>query len=128
MEHPINELFEISMESLQQMIDVNTVIGEIKKINETISIVPISKVKCTYVTGGIEKIGSMKEINKDLPFGGATGGQLTITPVAFLVINNGEISVLHLEEDTHLKEKLIDTSIDVINEIRKFFSKKSPEI
>lgn len=129
MEHPINDLFQISMKSLEQMIDVNTVIGDIKVINDDISVIPISKVKCTYVTGGIEKFNERKQEYSDLPFGGATGGQLTISPVAFLVINKNEINILHLEEGTHLVEKIIDTGINVIEEIRKMIMKKdNPEI
>ena len=124
MEHPINELFEISMKSLEQMIDVNTVIGDIKKISDNVSVIHISKVKCSYVTGGVEKYNEKKELYSREPFGGATGGQLTISPVAFLVLNNNEISVLHLEENTHLIEKIIDTGVEAFGEITKLLKKE----
>ena len=121
MEQTINELFTISMKSLEEMIDVNTVVGDIKVINDEISVIPISKVKCSFVTGGFKK--ESETINLS-PLGGATGGQMSISPVAFLVINNKEIKVLHLEENTHVIEKLIDGGLEVIDEIKKMVSKK----
>lgn len=124
MERSINELFQISMKTLQDMIDVNTVVGDIKKLNDEVSVIPISKVKCSYVTGGIEQ--NKKDYNDSLniPFGGATGGMLTIEPVAFLVVSNGSIEVLHLEDKTHLYEKIIDGSVEAINEVKKMITKK----
>ena len=124
MEHSINDLFQISMKTLQDMIDVNTVVGDIKKLNEEVSVIPISRVKCSYVTGGIEQHKREHNDNYNMPFGGATGGMLTIEPVAFLVVNDTTINVLHLEDKTHIYEKLIDTGIEAIDEVKKMISKK----
>ena len=121
MEQSINELFNISMKSLEEMIDVNTVVGDIKVINENISVIPISKVKCAFATGGFKKESDTVNAN---PLGGATGGQMSINPVAFLVINGEEIKVLHLEENTHVIEKLIDGGLEVAQEIKKMVNKK----
>jgi len=126
LEHSISELFKISMESLENMIDVNTVVGDTKNVSENISVIPISKVKCSYVTGGLEH--KKEHDDNIMPFGGASGGALTISPVAFLVVNNGEISVLHLDDTTHLYEKIIDSGLDAISEIKKMFGKKKIEI
>ena len=129
MNHSINDLFKISMDSLQNMIDVNTVVGDIKNINEDINVIPISKVKCSYVTGGLEYNKSKEyEESKKTPFGGASGGMLAITPVAFLVVSKGEISVLHLDNTTHLYEKIIDSGLDIISEIKKMFNKTENKI
>ena len=124
MERSINELFQISMKTLEEMIDVNTVVGDIKKLNDEVSVIPISRVKCSYVTGGIESNKRENNDNVTIPFGGATGGMLTIEPVAFLTISNGSIEVLHLEDKTHIYEKIIDTGVDVVNEVRKMVGKK----
>lgn len=124
MERSINELFQISMKTLQDMIDVNTVVGDIKKLNDDVSVIPISKVKCSYVTGGIEQNKKEHSDNLNVPFGGATGGMLTIEPVAFLVVSDDNIEVLHLEDKTHIYEKIIDTSVEAINEVKKMIGKK----
>ena len=112
------------MKTLQDMIDVNTVVGDIKKLNDDVSVIPISKVKCSYVTGGIEQNKKEHSDNLNVPFGGATGGMLTIEPVAFLVVSDDNIEVLHLEDKTHIYEKIIDTSVEAINEVKKMIGKK----
>ncbi len=126
MEHSINELFKISMASLENMLDVNTVVGDAKVIGENVSVIPISTVKCSYVTGGLEnkKNNNKFEDNIAVPFGGASGGSLTIVPVAFLVVNNQNISILHLDDTTHLYEKIIDTGVDIFTQIKKAICKK----
>lgn len=123
LEHPISDLFRISMDSMREMIDVNTVIGDICKLNDTVSVIPISKVKCTFVTGGLDqKFESIKDINQ-YPFGGATGGSVNITPVAFLVIDKDGTRILHLDDSAHLYEKIIDSTPDVIDKIKNMIFK-----
>jgi len=128
LEHSISELFKISMESLENMIDVNTVVGDTKKVSENIYVIPISKVKCSYVTGGLEHRKDNKNEEGNVPFGGASGGALTISPVAFLVINDDNINILHLDDSTHLYEKIIDSGVDAVGEIKKMFSKKKIDV
>ncbi len=122
--HPISELFKISMDSMREMIDVNTVIGTTCKLNDEISVIPISKVKCTFVTGGLDqKMESLKDLN-NYPFGGATGGSINITPVAFLAIDKEGTKILHLDDSAHLYEKIIDSTPDVIEKIKSMLFKE----
>ena len=55
MEHPISELFKISLDCIKDMIDVNTIVGEAIKVDERTSIIPVSKVKCAFATGGCDQ-------------------------------------------------------------------------
>lgn len=122
--HPISELFKISMDSMREMIDVNTVIGATCKLNDEISVIPISKVKCTFVTGGLDqKMEPLKDLN-NYPFGGATGGSINITPVAFLAIDKEGTKILHLDDSAHLYEKIIDSTPDVIDKIKTMIFKE----
>ena len=122
--HPISELFKISMDSMREMIDVNTVIGTTCKLNDEISVIPISKVKCTFVTGGLDqKMESLRDLN-NYPFGGATGGSINITPVAFLAIDKEGTKILHLDDSAHLYEKIIDSTPDVIEKIKSMLFKE----
>lgn len=57
-----------------------------------------------------------------MPFGGATGGSVNIIPLAFLVVNKNEVKVLHLENNTHLIEKVVDEFPNLIDKIKTFFS------
>lgn len=81
--HPIEELMVTAMDSIKQMIDANTIIGEpIKALNNTV-IIPISKVGFGFAAGGSEfndeTLNSYNKREKEehvkyrLPFGGGSG-------------------------------------------------------
>lgn len=123
LEHPISDLLKISMNSIKEMTDVNTVIGDIYKINNEISVIPISKVKCSFISGGIDqKIETIKD-NNQYPFGGATGGSVNITPIAFLVIEKDNSKILHLEDSAYLWEKIIDVTPEMIDKLKQMIFK-----
>lgn len=122
MEHPICDLLKLSNESLQNLINVDTIVGKAVNLDNNITIIPITKIKCSFAAGGTE-FEKNKTIEK-LPFGGATGGNVNITPIAFLVINQDSVKVLHLENNTHIIEKAIDEIPDLIEKIKEAFSKK----
>lgn len=122
--HPISDLFRISMDSIREMIDVNTVVGDICKLNDKVSVIPISKVKSSFITGGIDQKAQIVREDNDYPFGGATGGTVNITPVGFLVLEENGVKVLHLNDNVHLYEKIIDLTPDVIERVKSMFFKK----
>ena len=64
-EHPIEGLMTTAMDSIRNMIDVNTIIGEpIETINNVI-IIPVSKVGFGFAAGGSEFKGeAINEYNK----------------------------------------------------------------
>lgn len=125
-EHPISDLFSISMENIKAMIDGNTIVGDIVTINN-VTIIPISKLKCSFATGGTDQFSSYSKDEMKYPFGGATGGSVNIAPVAFLVITNEEVKLLHLEEEVHIYEKLLDEIPDYLSSIKELF-KKNKEV
>lgn len=122
MENQISELFKISTESLKNIVDVDTIVGKTIVLEPSIAIVPVSKVKTTFATGGTEQ--NKPKLDNNYPFGGATGGSVTITPVGFLVVNNGDVKLFHLEENTHIFEKIIDQVPEAINALKDLLHAK----
>ena len=53
-EHPIENLMITAMSSIQNMVDVNTIIGEPIETQVGITIIPISKVSFGFAAGGSE--------------------------------------------------------------------------
>mgnify|MGYP001622947550 CR=1 FL=1 len=116
MQHPISELLNVSMKSLKEMIDANTIIGNPITYNGVI-IIPISKIHLGFVSGGSDiKPNSNKE---DPLFGGGTGGGLSLSPICFLVVNNNEVSVLSIDNSTHLVEKLMDVFPKIFDKVKE---------
>lgn len=134
-EHPIQGLMKTAMENLQQMIDVNTIIGDPVETPDGSVILTVSKVGFGFAAGGSEFSGSTSESKQSsqyggtttdkskLPFGGGSGGGVSITPIAFLVVGTNGIKMLHLDENTHLYEKILDLAPQTIEKIQALFSK-----
>jgi sporulation protein YtfJ len=119
MDHELNTLLKVSLEHIKEMIDVDTIIGDAIIISETVRVIPISRVRMGFLAGGSDI--SAKIIN-DNPFGGGTGGTIFISPIAFLVCKGDEVSVLHLEKETHLFEKIIDSVPSLATKFTTLFS------
>ena len=118
MDHELNTLLKVSLEHIKEMIDVDTIVGEAIIVSEMVRVIPISRVRMGFLAGGSDI--SSKTIN-DNPFGGGTGGTIFISPIAFLVCKGDEVSVLHLEKETHLFEKIIDSVPSLATKITTLF-------
>ena len=85
-EHPIEGLMLTAMNSIREMVDVNTIIGEPIETLNNITIIPISKVGFGFAAGGSEfkpeavneynrRDKNSEEIQYKLPFGGGSGAR-----------------------------------------------------
>ena len=109
MEHPIHQLIQISLENIKQMVDVDKIVGNPIQMGSNLLVVPICKVGSGFAAGGTEfQTHNANASNSNLPFGGGSGAGVSITPIAFLVVQDNDVRLMHLEKDTHLFEKIID--------------------
>ncbi|MBR3152434.1 MAG: GerW family sporulation protein [Clostridia bacterium] len=125
-EHPIEGLMVTAMNSIKDMIDVDTIIGEPIEAGIDTVIIPISKVTFGFAAGGSEFRGETvnEYTRKDkeelvqyrLPFGGGSGAGVSIEPVAFLTVNNGNIKLLPIDHDSCI-DKLMDYIPDALEKI-----------
>lgn len=133
-EHPIEGLMLTAMNSIREMIDVDTIIGEPIESSNGIVIIPISKVKFGFAAGGSEFKGETldeytkrdkeEEIQYRLPFGGGSGAGVSISPVAFLIVGEDGVKLIPVSHSSAL-DKLLDYVPDVIERISKFINKKA---
>ncbi|WP_028400796.1 GerW family sporulation protein [Ectobacillus panaciterrae] len=118
-EHPIQGLMTTAMESLKQMIDVNTIIGDPIESPDGSVILTVSKVGFGFAAGGSE-FGKSGAGGKH-PFGGGSGGGVSITPIAFLIVNSSGVKMLHLDENTHLIDKILDLAPQAVEKVQEMF-------
>lgn len=124
-EHPIQGLMTTAMENLKDMIDVNTIIGDPVESPDGSIIIPVSKLGFGFAAGGSEfEISESQSDNEGdvLPFGGGSGGGVSITPIAFLIVNSKNAKMVHLNENIQIYEKMIDfapKAIDTVKQILK---------
>lgn len=79
------------MESIREMVDVNTVVGDAVQTQDGSTIIPISKVSFGFVAGGGEYGQPMAE---DLPFSGGAGAGVSVQPMGFLVCSSSGVRLL----------------------------------
>ncbi len=123
--HPIENLMKSTMESIKDMIDVNTIVGDpIKSIDGT-TIIPISKVCFGFASGGSE-FNNIKSTDSDnkYPFGGGSGAGVTVKPVAFLVVKNDSVRLLSVDQQ-NTYDKIVDTVPQVMDIIKGMFKDKN---
>lgn len=131
-EHPIEGLMLTAMNSIKDMIDVNTIIGEPIQASNDIVVIPISKVSFGFASGGSEFNGNMAETNKKqerdeqlqyrFPFGGGAGAGVSLNPVAFLVIQGNVVKLLPVNHSTSL-DKILDYIPDLFEKVNNIMNK-----
>lgn len=124
MEHPIGSLMDTTMEKIKEMIDVNTIIGEPITSPDGTLIIPVSKVSYGFAAGGSD-LPTKKE-NKDC-FGGGSGAGVTIQPVAFLTVNQGDVRLVSVDREEGTADKLVNMIPDVLKKVKGVFKKDKSE-
>jgi sporulation protein YtfJ len=133
-EHPIQGLMKTAMESIREMVDVNTIVGDPVETEDGSVIMPISRVSfgfaaggAEYGTGGVRRAHEKPQMPLDrsaedgasggLPFGGGSGAGVTIRPVGFLVVGNGQVRMLPVDGRA-IYDRLIDVAPQLLQELR----------
>lgn len=122
--HPIEGLMKTAMESIKDMVDVNTIVGDAVETPDGSVIIPISKVCFGFASGGGEYDQQMCKKNKDmnateneLPFAGGAGAGVSVQPVAFMVVGQGQIRLLPVNQNSMI-ERVIDLAPQIMNELQ----------
>lgn len=116
-ETPVNKIMENTLEKMRQMVDVSTIIGE-PMITGNTTLIPVSKVSYGFTSGGTD----LPSKNNAELFGGGGGGGITITPVAFIVIENGKSRMMQINNYTSSADRaiaMIPELVDKVTELLK---------
>lgn len=119
-EHPIQGLMTTAMENIKGMVEANTIIGDPVNSPDGSMIIPISKVGFGFAAGGSEfNNQSSTDGDATLPFGGGSGGGVSITPIAFLILSQEKVKMVHLDQHTRIYEKMIDYAPQVVDKVQE---------
>ena len=125
MEHPIGNLMNITMDKIKEMVDVNTIVGTPITAQDGTLIIPVSKVSYGFASGGSDL--PTKNEKKDL-FGGGSGAGVTIQPIAFLTVYQGNVRLISVGGEGGI-DKIMGMVPDVVDKVKGFFKKdKKTEI
>ncbi|MDR0928438.1 MAG: GerW family sporulation protein [Oscillospiraceae bacterium] len=120
---PIESLMGTTMENIKDMVDVNTVVGDPVQASDGTTVIPISRVSFGFVAGGgdysaDEKKGAMRAAEQEsLPFAGGTGAGVSVYPMGFLVVGNGQVKMLPTNYSTPV-DRVMELLPQVLGEIK----------
>ena len=119
MAHYLGELTESSMKNLQTLIDSNSVIGKEVITPDGTVILPVSRVSFGFGTGGGDLPASRKEL-----FGGGTGRGVSITPLAFLIVKNGDVKLLQVQSYSNTADRVVGMVPEVVDKVSGLINSK----
>lgn len=129
--HPIEGIMYTALQGLKDMIDVNTIVGDAITTPDGSVIIPISKVAIGFGVGGteFEKFNAKKSDSTEPKnmFGGGTGGGISLTPEAFLVVGNGKIRMISVTPQNGIYDRLLDMAPVAIDKVAELFKKDKKE-
>ncbi len=122
MSEHISGLTDNSMKNLKTLVDADTVIGNPITTPDGTMIIPVSKVSFGFATGGSDLASKSP---KDV-FGGGSGGGVTIQPLCFLVVKNGDVKILHINSNNSTGSQALNMIPEVIDKISGIVKKDKP--
>lgn len=106
-------ILSTTIEKVRDLVDTKTIIGEAIYAEGGITIIPVSKVTYGFASGGAD---FPSKNDKEL-FGGGGGAGVTITPVAFLVINDGEVTLKHITAYDNAAERVVNLVPEMFDKV-----------
>lgn len=142
-DHPIEGLMKTAMESIKEMVDVNTIVGDPVETPDGSVIIPVSRVACGFAAGGgeFEATGGGQQDQQAqggggqqggngtaLPFGGGSGAGVSVQPVGFLVVGHGQTRLLPVDGNA-VVDRIIDVAPQLMSQVQNMFrkEKRNPE-
>ena len=122
-EHPLQGLMDVALQRIKEMVDSNTIIGEPITMADGTLILPVSKVSFGFASGGSD---FPSKTPKEL-FGGGSGAGVSISPIAFLVVKDGNVKMLQLaSQEANATDRIINALPDVLDKLQDMFKKEKP--
>lgn len=112
----VSEVMEQTLAKLREMIDVNAVVGQAITTPDGTTLIPVTKVTFGFASGGTD--------GNNLRFGAGSGAGVTMTPVAFLVVNGGNVRMIYLDRPAN---SALDRAIDLVPSVLDKLKKNKPE-
>lgn len=113
-------ILESTIEKVKDLVNVSTIIGEPIKVDNGVTIIPVSKVTYGFASGGSD---FPSKSNQDI-FGGGGGAGVTITPVAFLVIDAyGNVDIKHITAFDNAAERVVSLVPEMFDKVSSAINK-----
>lgn len=128
MSQKLPQMLENTITKLREMVDSNAVVGDPIAVADGVTIIPISKINVGFGGGGSDF--ATKNAQNDA-FGGGLAAGVKVTPVAFLVIKDGNVRMIPVAVPANTTaDRLVEMIPDALDKITSFVdsrTEKKPE-
>lgn len=124
-ENSIKNIMDVTMDKLRAMVDANTIIGD-PIVVDGVTLIPVSKVSFGLATGGSD----FPSKTQSGLFGGGGGAGVTVSPVAFIAVSNGNVRMMPVYNELSSFDKAMAMAPDVLERAKELFKKdknKAPQ-
>ncbi|MBQ6839788.1 MAG: GerW family sporulation protein [Oscillospiraceae bacterium] len=120
MSEKLPNMLDSTIAKIREMVDVNSVVGEPITTPDGVTIIPISKISVGFGGGGSDFVS--KNVNHhENPFGGGVGAGVKVTPVAFLIVKEGNVRMLPVAAPANTTaDRLVEMVPDTLDKIAAF--------
>ena len=121
--NPIGLMMQNTMESVKNILKVDTVVGDPIYTPDGITLVPISKISVGFGGGGVEF--GKKNSGDSQPYGGGNATGVKIDPIGFLVIKDGCVRMVNVTPPaSNTVDRIIDLVPQVMDRVDAFIEKQ----
>jgi len=124
MSQNLPNMLDNTISKIREMLNANSVVGEPITTPDGVTIIPISKISVGLGGGGSDFVS--KNVNHhENPFGGGVGAGVKVTPVAFLIINNGSVRMLPVATPANTTaDRIVEMVPDTLDKIASFIDSR----
>ena len=124
MSQTLPNMLENTIAKIREMVDMNSVIGTPITTADGVTIIPVSKVSVGFGGGGSDFVS--KNVNRqENPFGGGAGGGVKVTPIAFLIVKDGNVRMLPVATPANTTaDRIVEQVPDVLDKIAGFIDSR----
>ena len=121
MSQTLPNMLENTIAKIKEMIDVNSVIGNPITTRDGVTIIPVSKVSVGFGGGGSDYAKSAKDA-----FGGGAGGGMSVVPICFLIVSNGNVRMMPVPVAANTTaDRIVEMVPDTLDKIASFIDSKT---
>ena len=125
MSNNLPNMLDNTISKIREMVDANSVIGESITTPDGVTIIPISKISIGLGGGGSDFVSKNPNQHEN-PFGGGVGAGVKVTPVAFLVVKEGNVRVIPVAVPANTTaDRLVEMVPDTLDKIASFIESRT---
>ena len=125
MSQTLPNMLENTIAKIREMVDVSSVIGDPITTPDGVTIIPVSKVSVGFGGAGSDYVS--RNLNKqENPFGGGAGGGVKVTPIAFLIVKEGNVRMLPVAAPANTTaDRIVEQVPDVLDKLVAFIDSRT---